>query len=61
MGQTIANLSVVSTVARLLGQFHFRLAEELVGSASQVEQDQVLAVTLTPGKGMWMHAEPRWL
>eukprot|EP00884_Botryococcus_braunii_P023100 jgi/Botrbrau1/9474/Bobra.0252s0093.1 len=59
VGQTLAKLSIVSTLARLLGHFHFRLAEDRVGPASQVERDQINSVTLTPGNGMWMHAEPR--
>jgi hypothetical protein len=61
VGQTLAKTSVLSTIAGLMARFHFRLAEDIVGPPSQVEQDQINSVTVTPGKGMWMHAEPRWL
>lgn len=61
VGQTLAKLTVVSHMCKLLGHFHFRLAEERVGSHDQVERDQTVAVTVSPGKGMWMYAEPRCL
>eukprot|EP00884_Botryococcus_braunii_P009649 jgi/Botrbrau1/18686/Bobra.0386s0014.1 len=61
VGRTFAQMSVLTHLATLLSRFHFRLAEEIVGPPEQVERDQALRITLAPGKGMWMYAEPRWL
>jgi hypothetical protein len=59
VGRTFAQMSVITHLTTLLSRFHFRLAEELVGPPAQVEADQALRVTVTPGKGMWMYTEPR--
>lgn len=61
MGQTLAKMAVVSHMAHLVSHFHFRIAEELVGPPAQVEADQMSSLTVSPGKGMWMYAEPRWI
>jgi hypothetical protein len=59
VGKTLANVVVLATLVRLVGHYRFRIAEELVGSPDQVENDKVLAPTLSPGNGLWMYAEPR--
>eukprot|EP00884_Botryococcus_braunii_P020300 jgi/Botrbrau1/6954/Bobra.0215s0031.1 len=59
VGQNLATLTVMGVLVRLLGNFRFKLAEELVGTPDQVERDQALAITVSPTKGMWMYAEPR--
>jgi hypothetical protein len=59
VGQTLAKVTILANLVQLVGHYRFRLAEELVGSPEQIEKDKILAVTVTPGKGMWMYAEPR--
>jgi Cytochrome P450 len=57
-GQNFARVSYLTTMARLLGNFHFRLADRM-GGPEGVLATQRMAVTLQPAKGLWMHCEPR--
>jgi hypothetical protein len=59
VGQTLAKVMILVNLVHVIGHFRLRLATELLGSPEQVEKDKIMAVTVTPGKGMWMYVEPR--
>lgn len=57
VGQSLAKMNYTFTLARLLGSFSFRLAEEVHGGLEGVPD--VVRLTLQPEHGLWMHAVPR--
>lgn len=50
-------MNYLSILARLYGNFSFKLRDE--GGAKAVVADQIMSSTLVPGKGIWMKAIPR--
>jgi cytochrome P450 len=58
VGQSLARLMHDGGLAALYSRFHFRLADSMGGPAG-VEATEINRLTLQPGAGMWMHAEPR--
>jgi fatty acid synthase len=58
VGQSLARLMHDGGLASLYQRFTFRLADSM-GGAAGVEANEINRLTLQPGAGMWMHAEPR--
>ena len=58
VGQSLARLMHDGGLASLYQRFSFRLADSM-GGAAGVEANEINRLTLQPGAGMWMHAEPR--
>jgi fatty acid synthase len=58
VGQSLARLMHDGGLAALYARFSFRLADKM-GGAAGVEANEINRLTLQPGAGMWMHAEPR--
>ncbi|CAK0784537.1 hypothetical protein CVIRNUC_007741 [Coccomyxa viridis] len=58
IGMPLAQLILPTTIATLLGQFRFRLADHMGGS-EQVEASQVWRITMQPLHGLYMHCIPR--
>lgn len=58
VGRALADMSMTGTLATLLAQFHFRLADKMGGSEG-VQRSEEVAITLAPSHGLFMHVEPR--
>eukprot|EP00884_Botryococcus_braunii_P021104 jgi/Botrbrau1/7678/Bobra.0159s0120.1 len=58
IGKVLADVSMMTTLAALLGNFHFRLAKRM-GSPEEVAATSELRINLHSGDGMWLHAIPR--
>jgi hypothetical protein len=58
IAKALADASMMATLAALVGNFHFRLAERM-GSPEHVLATTELRITLQSRDGMWLHAIPR--
>ncbi|KAK9846641.1 hypothetical protein WJX81_008242 [Elliptochloris bilobata] len=59
VGQSLARMNFTATVAMLLSEFSFRLADEMDGMASVRERATSGLLTLQPADGLLMHCTPR--
>ncbi|CAL5224557.1 g7259 [Coccomyxa viridis] len=60
VGQSLAKVSLVATMATLLSRFSFKLAEEM-GGAEGVRKAEQYTLVVGLNRGMMMHAVPRQL
>ncbi|CAL5229620.1 g12983 [Coccomyxa viridis] len=58
IGMPLAQLMLPTTVATLLGHFHFRLATRTNG-AKAADESEVWRITVQPLHGLYMHCQPR--
>lgn len=58
IGKVLADVSMMATLAALLGNFHFRLAKRM-GTVEEVAAGTELRINLHSRDGMWLHAIPR--
>ncbi|DBA86903.1 hypothetical protein WJX79_003539 [Trebouxia sp. C0005] len=58
VGQALAKMNMAATFAQLYSHFSFQLANEMGGTAGVMASEHVL-MTVSPSRGMKMHAVPR--
>ncbi|DBB13114.1 TPA: hypothetical protein ACH3X3_005841 [Trebouxia sp. C0006] len=58
VGQALAKMNMAATFAQLYSHFSFQLADEMGGTTGVLASEHVL-MTVSPSRGMKMHAVPR--
>ena len=59
IGQSLANVTAISTLARLYGSFSFQLSEEMGGPAAVRAAEHLNLGVISPAHGLKVLASPR--